>query len=241
MPRRINLNLIETLIFLTEEQSVSRAAQRACVSQPAMSKSLNQLRDLTGDPLLQRQGGKMVATPHALELKEKLSPILAQLQMSFVTPTLDIKALTRRFVIASSDYFSCYVLPEVAEELMKKAKKINVKAINWQLSQSTELELGKIDLAAIAFIHQPDYFNDFANHAFGQDNLVCVMSDSHPLAQSKLTEEAFFNAQHIGVENQSNTSLAAQAIHNYSERVTPAITVPFYTSAFNFVVNGKYL
>ena len=51
---RIDLNLLVALHVLIEEKSVSRAAQRLHVTQPAMSKTLNRLRDTFDDPLFAR-------------------------------------------------------------------------------------------------------------------------------------------------------------------------------------------
>lgn len=48
---RIDLNLLVILQVLIEEQSVTRAASRLNLSQSALSKSLNRLRDTLEDPL----------------------------------------------------------------------------------------------------------------------------------------------------------------------------------------------
>jgi DNA-binding transcriptional LysR family regulator len=52
--REVNLNLLSTLYALLEERHVTRAAKRAFLSQPAMSRSLERLRDTFGDELLIR-------------------------------------------------------------------------------------------------------------------------------------------------------------------------------------------
>ncbi|EDQ02350.1 Transcriptional regulator, LysR family protein [Shewanella benthica] len=51
---RIDLNLLVILQVLLEERSVTRAASRLHLSQSALSKSLNRLRDTLGDPLFHR-------------------------------------------------------------------------------------------------------------------------------------------------------------------------------------------
>jgi DNA-binding transcriptional LysR family regulator len=59
---QIDLNLLVMLQVLLEEQSVTRAAKRLRLSQPALSNSLNRLRTLFHDPLLVRTGAKMTPT-----------------------------------------------------------------------------------------------------------------------------------------------------------------------------------
>ena len=54
--RQVDLNLLSTLYALLEERHVTRAAKRCFFSQPAMSRSLERLRDTFGDELLIRTG-----------------------------------------------------------------------------------------------------------------------------------------------------------------------------------------
>ncbi len=75
----IDLNLLVPLLALLEERSVTRAATRVRLSQPAMSHALRRLRQLLGDELLVRQGGSMILTPRAESL---LAPVRRALNES---------------------------------------------------------------------------------------------------------------------------------------------------------------
>jgi DNA-binding transcriptional LysR family regulator len=55
----LDLNLLVALDALLLEASVSRAAMRIGLSQPAASHALQRLRDMLGDPLLVRVGARM--------------------------------------------------------------------------------------------------------------------------------------------------------------------------------------
>ncbi len=74
--RRINLNLLITLDALLTERHVSRAAQKVFITQPAMSNSLAQLRELFKDKLLVRSSKGMELTPRAIEIAPKIKNIL---------------------------------------------------------------------------------------------------------------------------------------------------------------------
>ena len=52
---RLDLNLLVSLQALLEERSVTKAAQRLFITQPAMSRVLQRLRVQLGDPLLPEQ------------------------------------------------------------------------------------------------------------------------------------------------------------------------------------------
>ena len=76
--RRPELRLLTSLEALLETRSVSQAADRLGVSQPAMSRTLARLRDQLGDPLLVRSRGGMVPTPRAEALAGPLRRWLTQ-------------------------------------------------------------------------------------------------------------------------------------------------------------------
>src|SRR6186713_760328 len=80
----LDLNLLTALDALLMEASVSRAAMRIGLSQPAASHALQRLRDLIGDPLLVRNGARMELTPRAQALRAPLAQALDQVRGLFV-------------------------------------------------------------------------------------------------------------------------------------------------------------
>src|SRR5258707_12489982 len=101
-----DLNLLVTLDVLLAEGSVARAAQRLQLSRSAMSRALARLREATGDPLLVRAGRGLVATPRALELRERVSQLVQDGQ-AVLRPaqTLNLKRLVRTFTLRTRDGF----------------------------------------------------------------------------------------------------------------------------------------
>ena len=73
---KIDLHLIRVLHTVLTERSVSRAAVRLGMHQPAVSAALKRLRDLSGDPLLVRSGASMMPTDAALRMVEPAGAIL---------------------------------------------------------------------------------------------------------------------------------------------------------------------
>src|SRR5690606_23761898 len=71
-----DLNLLRVLDALLRESSVTRAATRVGLSQPATSAALGRLRHALGDPLFVRHGQRLVPTDHALSLEVPLREIL---------------------------------------------------------------------------------------------------------------------------------------------------------------------
>ncbi|KOC88576.1 LysR family transcriptional regulator [Winslowiella iniecta] len=75
MPRT-DLNLLIVLDALLEECSVSKAAKKLNVTPPAISKSLNKLREAFQDQILVRSGSLLILTPLAVELKPQIHNLI---------------------------------------------------------------------------------------------------------------------------------------------------------------------
>ncbi len=84
--RTVNLNLLLALDVLLEVRGVGAAARRLGVTQSAMSHSLRQLRELFDDPLLVREGHRMVPTPRAEALAPSLRDALRTIESVVESP-----------------------------------------------------------------------------------------------------------------------------------------------------------
>ena len=74
----LSLADLRLLALLLAERSITRAAEASGQAQPAVSRRLQRLRELLGDPLLVRSGTHMVVTERAQSLREPLREILAR-------------------------------------------------------------------------------------------------------------------------------------------------------------------
>jgi DNA-binding transcriptional LysR family regulator len=77
---RTDLNLLVALQILLEERNVTRAAERLSVSQPALSKTLQKLRDSFEDELFTRTAHGLVPTPRAEALAKELPALLEKVE-----------------------------------------------------------------------------------------------------------------------------------------------------------------
>lgn len=102
---RLDLNLLVSLDALLAERSVTKAAERLHLSQPALSASLARLRAHFGDAILARRGNMYELTPLAIRLAEQTSTALEAARRVFeAEATWDPATSTREFAIYSSDY-----------------------------------------------------------------------------------------------------------------------------------------
>ena len=123
---KIDLHLIRVLHTVLTERSVSRAAVRLGMHQPAVSAALKRLRDLAGDPLLVRSGASMMPTDAALRMVEPAALILRSAEALFSDARgFDPRTATRTFRVAASDYLDPLFLPQLVARIKALVRRTN--------------------------------------------------------------------------------------------------------------------
>lgn len=196
--RNIDLNLLVALDALLAERSVSRAAVRLHLSQPAASALLARLRELFGDPLLLRSARGMLPTPRALELLGPVKQVLDEIE-AIVQPraAFDPASASLTFTLSASDYVEYALLPKLVDYLEHKAPgvRLEVRSLDLQLVPM-QMESGEVDLcitglqnAAPGLHLRPLY----------TERLVSVVRRDHPGVGARLTLDKFCSLEHIQV------------------------------------------
>lgn len=104
--------MLRTFDALLTERSVSRAASRLFLSQPAVSSSLKRLREVFGDPLFTRTAHGVEPTPRAHALAPHVHAVLADVARLLAAGREFEPALSDRvFRMAGSDNMSRLILP----------------------------------------------------------------------------------------------------------------------------------
>jgi len=83
--RTLDLNLLRVFDQVMSERNLTRAARNLAMTQPAVSNSLNRLREAVGDKLVVRSGYGVQPTPRALSLWPAIADALRQMEAS-LTP-----------------------------------------------------------------------------------------------------------------------------------------------------------
>ncbi|HEY3982444.1 LysR family transcriptional regulator [Cedecea sp.] len=119
MPRT-DLNLLIVLDSLLEECSVSKTARKLNVTPPAISKSLNKLRDSFQDQLLVRSGSILTLTPLAMQLRPQIRNLIDNIE-SVLNQNLsfDIGKTPLTFNIASNDVMIALLNSGLVQELIE--------------------------------------------------------------------------------------------------------------------------
>ncbi|EPC02642.1 hypothetical protein L861_09875 [Litchfieldella anticariensis FP35 = DSM 16096] len=194
---RHDLNALVTLHALLDSHSVSRAAERLNLSQPAVSRTLARLRRAFNDPLFVRTHRGLRPTARAVALGPPLERLLQELDTLLAPPEFQPASTTRRFRVASTDYSMHAFLAPQWETLKAEAPqmRLDIQAHGGNIEH--QLDEGGPELA----ICSPTGRVPASVHGreIGDDHFVCVMRREHPLAapdSNALTLEAFIEADH---------------------------------------------
>ncbi len=126
--RRIDLNLLVTFDALMAERSVTRAAERLGLGQPAVSHALGRLRELIGDSLFVSTKNGLVPTRRALGLATWVRSVLEQAQRALLEPASFKPAeWTETVRIAMTPTVDMVLMPRLLAQLAEHAPKLKVE------------------------------------------------------------------------------------------------------------------
>lgn len=120
--RKIDLNLLIAFAVLFREQSVSLAADKLHLGQPAVSGALSRLRDMFDDPLFIRSGHRMQPTARAVALHAELMPLLEQLQSAlFQQAEFHPRQASATITLGMTDWVEMWLMPTLIPALRHAA------------------------------------------------------------------------------------------------------------------------
>ena len=193
----LDLNLLVALDVLLEERSVSRAAERLHVSQPAASAALGRLRDYFKDELLVLHGKRMIPTSYAESLQPEVRRILADVDgMISMSAEFDPQRSERVFRFMASDYITTVLLIPLASELERAAPGVRLDARLPDDTIQLEFERGEIDAMLV-----PEEFTvpHHPSELLFEEPHVIVGWSRNPIFAGPIGVDEFYGAAHVGV------------------------------------------
>ncbi len=194
----LDLNLLVVFNQLLMDRSVSAAADKLGLSQPAVSNALRRLRNLLNDELFLRTTRGMEPTPYAQQLAEPIAYALSTIQTTLSQRTSFSPATsTRRFTLAVTDLGEIEFLPSLMDRLQEVAPGVTVSTVrNNAESLRDDMEAGNVDLA-IGLI--PQLKSNFFQQRLFMQRYVCLFRKGHALDKRRLSRKEFYDADHVVV------------------------------------------
>ncbi|MCW8216151.1 MULTISPECIES: LysR family transcriptional regulator [Streptomyces] len=178
----VDLNLLVPLLALLEERSVTRAAERVGLSQPAMSHALKRMRRLLGDDLLVRQGTGLTPSPRALELIAPLRGALRQTARVVDFPSFDPATDRRVITVAMTTSTAFVVGPRLTRLITERAPHATLRLRTITVPTEATFTDEGVDVVLLSEGH----FSPFPRERLYDDRCVVVASPDTPPEVSAL-------------------------------------------------------
>lgn len=195
---RVDLNLFVVFDAIYREGSLTRAAEKLYLSQPAVSHALARLREQFNDPLFERSGKGVIPTPLAKATIERVRAALQSLETTLTDGLVfDPANATRVFNIAMRDMLETTVLPPVMERLEQQAPSVQLRSLRVPRRDiESALTAGQLDFAADILL---PVSQNICHQRIAVQGMKVVMQPQHPLAQTEWDLAAYLSAQHVQV------------------------------------------
>ena len=180
------------------ERHVTRAAERLYLSQPALSHSLKRLRESLDDPLFIRTEKGMQPTPRAQALQPVVQQALALLREGLAPPALFSPAnSTRRFTLATTDYFEEVMYPTFLSQLLAYAPGISfsIELITQEVL-SEGLEQRQVDMV-VGLDSQSVLPSGVIQTPWMDEELVCLAASHNERVGEALDIAQFARETHV--------------------------------------------
>jgi len=194
--RQFDLNLLHALHALLEERHVTRAATRCFLSQPAMSRSLERLQDMLGDPLLVRSGRTYQRTVRGERLLRELESLLPRLEALVRGEDFDPRRSHDRFRAGLTDHASAVLLPPLLERLRAEAPGAMLDVSVWQSRMYDDVAAGRLDVALSAEAVPAA----LETEVLYEETFVCIVGDRCPTRTRRFTLKQYLDLPHAVVE-----------------------------------------
>jgi DNA-binding transcriptional LysR family regulator len=142
-----DLNLLSVFEAVARLGSVTAAANRLALSQPAVSHALNRLRATVRDPLFTRSGRGLVPTPRAVAMLAPARDVLAEAAALLAPQSFRPGQSKALFRIGASDYAALTLVPALARLLQNEAPQVALEIAPVGGDTLRQLEEGALDLS----------------------------------------------------------------------------------------------
>ncbi len=192
---RLSLNQLRVLLTLLDTSSVTAAARRLGITQPAASHALRALREVLDDPLLVASGAGMVRTPRAEAIHGPLRRLLHDLHRTLAAPAdFDPASARRTFVVATWDGITVTLLPSLLARLRAEAPGIDLDVVPLPEAGAAEgLAGARFDLATEV---RPRDAPGLRQRVLQEDAFVCVVRADHPEVGEVLDLDTWLRLPH---------------------------------------------
>ena len=239
--RNVDLNLLFVLDVLLDERSVSRAAQRLNLSQPAVSGALKRLRETFKDPMFVRTRQGIRPTPQALQMIGPIKTVLQDIDTILSVAEFRPDTAENIFTIAATDYAQMTFLAPLMQQVHLAATNIRFSIVSTDIPRmSGQFDRQEIDFAITVPEMTPQ--NAQTMDLF-EDRYVCAVSLRHPTTEQGISLDAFCELDHVLVTPSSGGFYGPtdDALAKLGRRRRVSVSVPNFLSLPGILADSEFI
>ena len=226
--QQVDLNLLHILQALLEERHVTRAGKRCFLSQSAMSRAFERLREMFKDDLLIRTGRTYQRTVRGERLLRDLENLLPRIAAMIRGEAFETEKSREKIRLALTDYASMVLLPALARRMRTYAPNMTLEVVGWHDRVYDDIESGRIDVA-LTPIPVPA---SLEGEVIFEEDFVCVLGSQRKRPASRLTLKQYLDAPHAVVNVLAGQqTLVDRPLAELGLRRRVALIVPFFVPA----------
>ena len=234
------LNLLMVFDAIMTERSITRAAHRLSMTQPAVSNAVSRMRVAWKDELFVKNGRNIQPTLHAQNLWNKVREPLISLTEAVDPKSFNPATAKRTFRVAVNDIVVDMAWAELRCTIEKEAPGINIHAVPYTIINTDKvLDDAEVDMViGVTGVIS----NTFRAEFLFSPIYICIMNHDHPLAKADLSLQEFAAADHLLVSLSGDiTGYTDQVLlqHGLSRRV--AVTVNHFSSVANLIQRSNLI
>jgi LysR family transcriptional activator of mexEF-oprN operon len=210
--RDLDLNLLRVFVVVAEHGTVTQAAARLYLTQPAVSAALRRLTTTVGAPLFMRQGRGLALTARGEQLLAHSRPHLAALvDAALAPPVFDPRTSERTLRLGLSDAAEVWLLPALLGVFARVAPRLRVIAIPVNFRTAGEaIATQRLDAAVTVADELPP---GIRREPLYESEFVCLFDPRHARV-GRLREADYFAHEHVVVSyNGDLRGVVEDALH----------------------------
>ena len=181
--RRIKFRHIQCFVAICREKSFKVAAQKLCLTQPAISKTLKELEEIMGAQLLERSRAGVSLTKQGEVFLHFAQMSLASLQQGFDGVEREGRAGAETLVVGALPSVAAWFMPDVAAEFSVLAPNATLRIMDGPHGYLIDrLRVAELDMV-IGRLGQADSMQGISFLQLYNEKVCFVVRPGHPLLQ----------------------------------------------------------
>ncbi|MFY2560602.1 LysR family transcriptional regulator [Corallococcus terminator] len=220
--KSLDLNLLRVFVVVAELGSVTAAAARLYLTQPAVSAALRRLTSAVGSPLFVRDGRGLALSARGQRLLASARPHLEALVEAALTPAaFDPRTSERTVRIGLSDASESWLLPRLLQWLASEAPRLRLIVLPVQFrTVGALLSASAVDLAVTVADELP---SGMQRRELFTEHFMCL-HDARRLRLGKtLTLERYLEQEHVIVSYNGDLRGVVEDLYGHQRRVRVSI------------------